>query len=107
MKRRARVRNAEFRAKAENLRAEVQRWASERVSAGSVSRVWLIGSLATGVWGEASDVDVVVEGASSELEGRLWDELSRRLGVQVDLLRVEDLPTSFAASVRATGIVLA
>jgi predicted nucleotidyltransferase len=107
VKRRVSARNAELRAQAETLRAEVQRWANETVSAGYAARVWLIGSLATGSWGEASDVDVVLEGVSAGTDGRLWTELGRRLGVQVDLLCIEELPASFAESVRATGVVLA
>jgi predicted nucleotidyltransferase len=107
IKRRVRARNAELREQADRLRAEVQRWANEKVAAGTATRLWLIGSLATGLWGESSDVDVVVEGAPTAAEGRLWNELGERLGVEVDLLRIEDLPASFAESVRSTGVVLA
>lgn len=107
IKRRVRARNAELREQADRLRVEVQRWADEKVAAGTATRIWLIGSLATGLWGESSDVDVVVEGAPTAAEGRLWNELGERLGVEVDLLRIEDLPASFAESVRSTGVVLA
>lgn len=107
IKRRVRARNAELREQADRLRAEVERWAGEKVAGGTATRVWLIGSLATGLWSENSDVDVVIEGASTATEGRLWGDLIDRTGVSVDPFLIEDLPEPFAASVRATGVLLA
>jgi predicted nucleotidyltransferase len=74
---------------------------------GRLGRAWLIGSLAWGSFGERSDVDVVVEGLDREHEGALREELEERLGVSVDLMRLETLPARFRERVLAEGILVA
>lgn len=71
---------------------------------GTVRRAWLIGSA---VWGGAharSDVDIVVEGASAQVTGALWDRLSEACGLDVDLLRYEELEPRFRDRVTAEGV---
>ncbi|HUP24743.1 MAG TPA: nucleotidyltransferase domain-containing protein [Thermoanaerobaculia bacterium] len=70
------------------------------------ARLWLIGSLAHGGWGVRSDLDLVVQGLDRRRELALWRALSERLGVPVDLMRLEDLPATFQARVRAEGKLL-
>lgn len=67
-------------------------------------RGWLIGSLAWGGFGERSDVDLVLEAATSERAIALELELARTLRVPADVLAIEELPSDFAARVRREGI---
>jgi len=69
-------------------------------------RAWLIGSLAAGHFGTGSDVDLVVEGLSLERWPELWAQLGDLLGVEIDLLRIEELPDAFQERVRREGRVL-
>jgi len=71
---------------------------------GTVERAWLIGS---GAWGGAhgrSDLDIVVEGLSVRATGALWDRLSNACGMDVDLLRIEDLEPRFRWRVLEEGV---
>ncbi len=76
------------------------------IRAGRITRAWLIGSLTTGLFGERSDVDVVVTGGQPSADAALWSELEHRLGVAVDLLRLESLPLPFRQRVLREGMVL-
>ena len=67
-----------------------------------ISRAWLIGSLAWGRFGPTSDADVVVEGVSAEDIDTLWGRLGADLPVELDLLRLEDLPQDFRERVLTT-----
>jgi predicted nucleotidyltransferase len=69
-------------------------------------RAWLIGSLAWGGFGAGSDVDVVVEGLDVEATSRLAVHLVRQLPVMPQVLRLEELPPSFATRVLDEGIPL-
>lgn len=66
-------------------------------------RAWLIGSLAWGGFGERSDVDVVLEGATDEEATGLDLALALELRIPADVLRIEELDESFAARVRREG----
>ncbi|HZD05102.1 MAG TPA: hypothetical protein VE173_09290 [Longimicrobiales bacterium] len=69
-----------------------------------MARAWLIG---TAAWGGAhgrSDVDVVVEGLASEHYGGLWDWLSQACGLDIDLLRIEDMKPRFRQRVLSEGV---
>lgn len=71
---------------------------------GTVERAWLIGS---GAWGGAhghSDLDVVVEGTAGDATGTLWDRLSEACGLDVDLLRLEELEPRFRRRVLSEGV---
>lgn len=103
---RSEARAAEFRARGTELHERLREWARHALQEGLVRRAWLIGSLAKGTWGARSDVDVVVEGLESTRAGRVWDELSKRLGCDVDLLELERLPPDFAQRVLREGEVL-
>ena len=101
-------------------RAAAARAAREAVAADVRSRVvehmtaqlppgtsaWLIGSLAWGGFGERSDIDVVLQGASPEQACRLEVDLTRALRLPVDMLRFEELPDSFRERVVQQGIRL-
>ncbi len=93
-------------ARAETLLTSLRSEVSALVMQGAVERAWLIGSLAWGHFGSGSDVDLVVQGVSEDLAPTLWDELTGRLGAQVDLLRMETLGEAFAERVRSEGIAL-
>lgn len=71
---------------------------------GTIERAWLIGSAA---WGRAhgrSDVDVVVAGIPRDRTGALWDRLSQACGLDVDLLRFEELEPRFRERVLSEGL---
>jgi predicted nucleotidyltransferase len=70
------------------------------------SSSWLIGSLAWGGFGERSDVDVVVRGATPASACRLEVELTQAIRLPVDVLRLEDLPPSFQERVERDGLRL-
>lgn len=72
----------------------------------SRAEAWLIGSLAWGGFGEHSDIDVVVRGLAPPEATRLELGLLRALGWTVEVLRFEELPTSFGERVLREGIVL-
>lgn len=72
----------------------------------SVQRAWLIGSLASGHFCEGSDADIVVEGLDIGRCPALWAELSDCLGVEVDLLRFEELSPAFQQRVVSEGVLL-
>lgn len=69
----------------------------------ALPHMWVIGSLEAGTFGPQSDVDLVCEGLSATKLPELWGVLERELGVSVDLMRIEDLPPSFAERVRREG----
>jgi predicted nucleotidyltransferase len=76
----------------------------ECIADGTVARAWLIGSSAWGGAHARSDLDIVVEGASREAVGALWDRVSDACGMDVDLLFLEELAPSFRQRVLAEGI---
>jgi predicted nucleotidyltransferase len=88
------------------LRAAVSQVLGEVLAAGTARRAWLIGSLASGDFGEGSDIDVVTEGLPRDGEyavRRALEDATRR---QVDLLRLEELPESFREAVLRDGVPL-
>ncbi len=66
-------------------------------------RVWIIGSLAWGRFGLRSDIDVVVEGAGTEVLVGLSDKLGEATGRSVDVLAFEKLTPAFQSRVLAEG----
>ena len=103
MKRRRRVERTRRARRAETLRREVRRSLSHAAQSGDIQRAWLIGSLARGAFGAGSDVDIVVAGMAPEAVGPLWGALVQRLGAEVDLLRLEELPADFRERVEREG----
>jgi predicted nucleotidyltransferase len=70
-------------------------------------RVWLIGSLAWGGFGERSDVDLVVSPSDSRGLERLERAVAEATGASVDLLLLDDLPQSFRTRVERDGLRIA
>lgn len=69
-------------------------------------RIWLIGSLQADYWGAHSDVDLVVDGLDVNQAATLQKNLAQALDVDVDLMRMELLPTSFRERVTREGELL-
>jgi predicted nucleotidyltransferase len=90
--------------RADGIRAALEPALREALAGRAGCRAWLMGSLAHGTFGAASDVDIVVEGVTGEEAAALWVALGERLDAPVDLLRLEDLPPAFRARVMAEGI---
>ena len=70
------------------------------------ARAWLIGSLAWGGFGERSDVDLVLAGATECEATLLEDAVSRASGVEVDVLQLDELPAPFRRRVELEGAPL-
>lgn len=70
------------------------------------TRVVLFGSLAREQAHERSDVDLAVWGLSEASVGPALDEVARILDAPVDLIRMEDAPTSLARRVETDGVEL-
>lgn len=70
------------------------------------ARAWLIGSLAWGGFGAESDVDLVLSGLDSSAMLALEKQVARAAVAPVDLLTLEDLPTSFRERIIDSGIKL-
>lgn len=101
--RRQREREADAR-RAEEVRAATLELVGSGLARMPGTRAWLIGSIAWGGFGLRSDVDVVVEGLTSEEATELELALLARLELPVDLLRLEELPEGFRARVLADGV---
>lgn len=110
--RRAHRRRKDDERRLARARAGVEAVLQTCLEAGSLRRAWLIGS---GAWGGAharSDLDIVVEGLPGPEGGRgvgltagaLWDRLSQAAGLDVDLLRFEELDRGFQRRVLAEGV---
>jgi predicted nucleotidyltransferase len=70
------------------------------------ARVWLIGSLAWGEFGERSDVDLVFSGVDRALALQVEVEIARATGTSVDVLELHHLPESFRDRILQTGLRL-
>jgi predicted nucleotidyltransferase len=70
------------------------------------ARAWLIGSLAWGGFGPHSDIDVVVEGLSSDRITKLEMRLSESTGRPIEILVLGELPAAFRGRIQGEGIVL-
>ncbi len=68
--------------------------------------VWLFGSLASGDFQAASDVDLGVAGLALEQALAFGVAAERALGRPVDVLRLEALGADFATHIRADGVRL-
>ena len=100
---RYRAQRAEHADRAQRLRAAVGPALRAELGVRPGCRAWLMGSLAHGTFGAASDVDIVVEGVPVEAAPALWLALCERLDAPVDLLRLEELAPSFRERVLAEG----
>ena len=96
-------RRARARARAEQLLAvlpEAVRLLRQRYG---VDHVTLFGSLATGDVREASDVDLAVEGLDPSKYFAALTDLMTLFRVPVDLVRVENAPSTLKARILAEG----
>lgn len=73
-----------------------------------VKKVWLFGSLAEGLFWEGSDIDLAVEGLSSEVYFAALSEIWRLLpgGMELDLIPLEDAYESLRERVLKEGEIL-
>jgi predicted nucleotidyltransferase len=101
--RRARQRRMEDEKRLAHARAGAVDALRACIADGVLQRAWLIGSAAWGAAHSRSDLDVVVEGIS-EGYGLLWDRLSEAAGMDVDLLRPEELDEGFRTRVLSEGV---
>lgn len=104
--RRHRERRIAHELRATELLASTRGELRAAIRARRIARAWVIGSLTTGLFGERSDVDVVITGGDPSADTALWCELERRLRVAVDLLRLESLPATFQERVLREGLVV-
>ncbi len=92
--------------RAATLRELLKEQVVEAKRAGLLTRAWLIGSLNSAHFGPHSDVDLVVEGLVAASASVWWASLCRSLQTDVDLLELEQLPSSFADRVLREGLRL-
>jgi predicted nucleotidyltransferase len=71
---------------------------------GVIEGAWLIGSLAWGEAGARSDADIVVRGCTPSALTGAWRRLGDALDLSVDVLRFEELASSFQSRVLEQGI---
>lgn len=70
------------------------------------ARVWLIGSLPWGGFGERSDIDMVFDGVERAEALALADRLGEQTGRHVDVLTLSELPDEFRTRVVSDGSLL-
>lgn len=70
------------------------------------ARVWLIGSLPWGGFGERSDIDMVFDGVGRTEALALADRVGERTGRHVDVLMLAELPDEFRTRVLIEGTLL-
>jgi predicted nucleotidyltransferase len=104
LRHRALERRARDVERAESVRQRVLEIVRPRLPVGG--RAWLIGTLAWGDFGARSDVDLVFDGTPDATMTDIELELARVSRVEVDVLRLADLPEDFSARVLREGLVL-
>lgn len=67
---------------------------------------FLFGSAVTGRETGGSDVDIAVYLRDREAEDRIWSELSRIVGKEVDLVLIDSAPASLVSNALKTGVPL-
>lgn len=88
----------------ERARRAASRVAEELRSTYGARRIWLVGSLARGTWSpRRSDVDLVVEGLEESRHLRALAAVARLCPWPVDLVRVEDKPSSWRDTLELDG----
>lgn len=92
--------------RAEWVRQELEAETASFLKVHPAARAWLVGSVARGELGERSDVDVALAGVPPDGAVELSLLLGERLGVAVDVLRLEELPPSERQRFQAEGVPL-
>ena len=99
-----RRRKAELRSeRLRGLLPEAAKLLRERYQA---TEVRLFGSLATGLFRESSDVDLAVGGLPRARYFAALADLMELFGTPVDLVRLEEAPSSLRERIRAEGEIL-
>lgn len=86
------------------IRDVVRATVRDRVPPGG--RAWLIGTLAWGVMGPHSDVDLVLDGIPPAPALEIENAVARATGAPVDILIFGELPAPFRSRVEAEGVPL-
>jgi predicted nucleotidyltransferase len=68
------------------------------------TKAWLIGSLAWGGFGERSDINLVVSRAPPDTPAKIEMDLCAALGLDVEVLVLEELPDDFRRRVETEGV---
>ncbi len=102
LRRRAARRDAKAQERARVLLARLPE-ARRILLAHGARRVWLFGSLATGHPHTDSDVDLGIEGLPSSVYFAALADVTAALGCTVDLVRMEDAPSSLRERIAAEG----
>jgi len=90
--------------RAESVRRLVLEIVPRRLPPGG--RAWLIGTLAWGGFGTRSDIDLVFDGTPDATMTAIELELLHAAHVEVDTLRLADLPAAFSTRVLGEGVAL-
>ena len=102
LREKARADDAAAGARARRLRAKLSS-ATEILRAAGARRVWLFGSLASGMPHAMSDVDLAVDGLSSATYFDVLASLMTLFGTRVDLVTLEDAPGSLRERILESG----
>lgn len=84
----------------------VERWVERLRGIPEVRRIILYGSLVKGSYRPGSDIDLAVEGLPAEHHFRVWSELEREEGGELDLQRWEEFSEGFRGVILSYGRVL-
>jgi predicted nucleotidyltransferase len=102
LREKARADAAVAEARARRLRGKLSA-ATEILRAAGAGRVWLFGSLASGVPHAESDVDLAVDGFPCARYFDVLAALMTLFGTRVDLVTLHDAPASLRERIAATG----
>jgi predicted nucleotidyltransferase len=80
-------------------------WIAQRLREEGATRVVLFGSLPGGWFGEASDIDLAVEGLTERELGALEREFSAT-GFAVELVGLSDAPPALRERIETSGVEL-
>lgn len=103
---RSQAEQADAGAHAERLRRAAVDLSQLLVARFGVRRVWLFGSLAWGCPSRQADIDLAVEGLAAEAYFAALSDLLTAAEVSVDLVRVEDAPSSLRDRIVVDGRLL-
>ena len=98
-------RRAAGRARADRVSQHLPEVA-RRLRARGAERIWLFGSMARSDPGPGADVDLAVTGLPRSCYFDVLAELMETLGVEVDLVRIEEASPSLVERIEAEGVSL-
>jgi uncharacterized protein len=105
------IRRGELLLREREARRASLTFAAERVAAllkseFGAKRVLMFGSLVKPWFHEESDIDMAVEGVAPSRQGEAWDRALEEAGVPLDLVFLEEAPTSLRERISSDGKVL-